>query len=318
MNGDRTRSWGRRTLPFAARPIVAIVVAVLLWEAVIKLFNVPPYVIPTPESTVAFVWDDWSQLQPLFFQTLSEVVLGFLVGVGVGVFLAVLMSEVKVLNTTLYPLIITSQAAPIVAIAPPLVIILGFGMLPKLVIVGLCVFFPIVVNMLSALNSVDPEMLALVKSIETSRLRLLALVKLPSALGPLCAALRIGATFAVTGAVIGEWTATATRGLGNNILTQESALNTPAVFGEVIMLTGIGIAGFLLMSLLERFVIPWRRRSTARGLLRSRFRRRLVSGGAPSVTTRVGAPGSTFAAGVATAAPLQPPADRSVVQGVLR
>lgn len=283
-----------RNTPVVLRPLVAAAVAVALWEAIVKGFHVPSYVIPTPLAAGSYVVDNWSTLQPLFFQTLSECGLGFLVGVVGGIVLAVLMSEIRVLNTTIYPLIIASQATPIVAIAPPLVIILGFGMAPKLTIVGLIVFFPMVVNVLSGLNSVDPELLALVRSIGTTRFRLLALVKLPSALVPMGAALRIGATLSVTGAVIGEWTATTTPGLGNNILNQQSALNTPAVFGEVLLLTGMGIIGFLLMCLVERLITPWRHRSKGRGLAHSSYRRslaaRLASGADPVRELGAGAP----------------------------
>jgi len=264
-----SHSWLRLLL----LPLVAIIAAVILWEGVVVVFHVPHYVIPTPASAARYVFDNWAHIQPLFLQTVQECVLGFVIGVAAGIILAILMSEIPVFNSTAYPLIIASQATPIVAIAPPLVIILGFGLAPKLVIVALIVFFPVIVNVLGGLNSVDPDLLNLVRSIGTSRLRLLALIKVPSALGPLGAALRLGATYSVTGAVIGEWTATTSPGLGNDILTQQSALNTPAVFGEVLLLTATGIAGFLLMGVLERLMTPWRQRAKARGILQSRYRR---------------------------------------------
>jgi NitT/TauT family transport system permease protein len=264
--------------PMLLRSLAAVVVAVALWEGIVVAFHIPSYVIPTPLSAAKYVFDNWSTIQPLFLQTLKEICLGFVVGVAAGLILAVIMSEVRLFHTIVYPLLIATQATPIIAIAPPLVIIMGFGITPKLTIVGLIVFFPVIINVLSGLSSVDADVLALCKSIGTSRLRLLLLVKLPSSLVPLGAALRIGATYAVTGAVIGEWTATTTPGLGNDILNQQSALNTPAVFGEVLILTGIGIAGFVLMSGVERLITPWRRRAQARGLLQSRYRRHVREG----------------------------------------
>lgn len=262
-----------RTAAVVLRPVLAVAVAAALWEAVVLAFNVPKYVLPTPVAAVEYVFNNWARLQPLFLQTASECLYGFLIGVFAGVSLALVMSELPIVNSTVYPLLIATQATPIVAIAPPLVIILGFGLAPKLVVVALIVFFPVVVNVLGGLNSVDDDLVSLVKTVGTSRWRLLLLIKFPAALPPLGAALRIGATYAVTGAVIGEWTATETPGLGNDILVQQSALNTAAVFGEVLLLTATGILGFLLMGAVERAITPWRRRARARGLLQSRYRR---------------------------------------------
>lgn len=264
-----SRRWIRLVMP----PILAVVVVFLLWEGVVAVFHVPSYVIPTPVSAVKYVFAHWDRLQPLFLQTVQEFVFGFLIGVGAGVVLAVLLSEMPSLSGPLYPLIIATQATPIVAIAPPLVIILGFGMAPKLVVVALIVFFPVLINVLSGLNSVDRDMMNLVRSIGTNRIRTLALIKIPAALSPLGSALRLGAAYGITGAVIGEWTATATRGLGNDVLVQQSALNTPAVFGEVLLLTALGLFGFLLMSFLDRVIQPWRHRAKAKGLLQSPYRR---------------------------------------------
>lgn len=278
----------RAKLPYVLRPVIAVLAAGVLWELVVIIFNVPHYVMPTPVDAIKYVFNHWSRLQPLFVRTAEECLFGFLIGIAAGVLLAVLMAEIPLFNSIVYPLMIASQATPIVAIAPPLVIIIGFGWAPKLVIVALIVFFPVIVNVLGALKSVDQDMLNLVKSIGTSRWRMLLLIKFPSALQPLGAALRIGATYAVTGAVIGEWTATTTPGLGSDILVQQSALNTPAVFGEVLLLTALGIFGFLLMSWIEQLITPWRRKSKARGLLQPRYRREIGHG--LEANARIGVP----------------------------
>lgn len=161
-------------------------------------------------------------------------------------------------------MLIASQAIPVVAIAFPLVILLGFGLGPKVVIVAFIVFFPVVVNVLDGLAGVDRDLLNLARIMDGRPIHVLWVIELPATLTPLFSALKLGATYAVTGAVLGEWTATTTAGLGNYLLIQNERLNTSAVYGAVLLLTAIGVTGFVLVVGAERFCTPWRTRSTAR------------------------------------------------------
>jgi NitT/TauT family transport system permease protein len=170
----------------------------------------------------------------------------------------------SVVQRVVYPVLIASQAIPVVAIAAPLVIVFGFGLAPKVLIVAFIVFFPVVVNVLDGLASVDRDLLNLARIMDGRPLRVFLLIELPATLTPLFSALKLGATYAVTGAVLGEWTASLTPGLGNYLLVQNSRLNTDAVYGAVLLLAAIGVAGFLIVLGLERLATPWRVRSTAR------------------------------------------------------
>jgi ABC-type nitrate/sulfonate/bicarbonate transport system permease component len=254
-----------------------------MWDVVVRVFNIQPYVLPAPGAVFAQIHTDWDVLQPALFQTVEEFVLGFLVGVTCGFLLAIAMSQSRILHRGLYPLLIATQAVPIIAIAAALVIWLGFGLTPKIVIVALIVFFPVVVNVLDGLVNVDRDTIALARAMGANDFRILLHIRLPATLTPLFSALKLAATFAVTGAVLGEWTASTTGGLGVYLLEQNSRLNTAGVFAAILLLSAIGIAGFLTVAGIERLATPWRTRSTPRRLP---FRRaRNVRG--PAVTAPI-------------------------------
>ncbi len=257
--GGRTRRAGRLLIPVAA--VAAVFV---LWDLAIRAFDVQPYLIPSPGDALRAIRDDWGVLSGLTWTTVQETVIGFVVGAGTGFVLAVLMSRWSFVQRVVYPVLIASQAIPVVAIAAPLVIVFGFGLTPKVLIVAFIVFFPVVVNVLDGLASVERDLLNLARIMDGRPLRVLLLIELPATLTPLFSALKLGATYAVTGAVLGEWTASLTPGLGNYLLVQNSRLNTAAVYGAVLLLAAIGVTGFLIVAGLERLATPWRVRSTAR------------------------------------------------------
>ncbi len=235
-----------------------------LWNLVIVIFGLQPFVLPTPQSAVSAIVDNWSALGTLTWQTVKETVDGFVLGAVVGFVLAVVMSLFRPVQRLIYPALITSQAVPIVAIAAPLVILLGFGMLPKLIIVAWIVFFPVVVNVLDGLAHIDDDLIRLAKVMGAHRAREFLQIRLPATLSPLFSGLKIGATYAVTGAVIGEWTASSQQGLGTYLLTANSSLDVQAVFGVTLLLTAIGVLSFLFVMGVEAFATPWRTRSTSR------------------------------------------------------
>jgi ABC-type nitrate/sulfonate/bicarbonate transport system permease component len=248
----------------SASPLLAILLVLAVWQLAVSVFHVQRYVLPSPHETWQALVDDWANIRGLTGQTLYESVVGFVIGTGVGFVLAVLMAHVTIVQRVLYPILIATQAVPIVAIAAPLVIILGYGLAPKLVIVGLIVFFPVVVNVLDGLGSIDDGMVNLARSMGAGPAKIFLLVRLPATLTPLFSALKLGAAYAVTGAVIGEWTASITPGLGKDLLLKNSRLDTAGVYADVLLLTAIGLGGFLVMTVLERLSTPWRTRGTAR------------------------------------------------------
>jgi ABC-type nitrate/sulfonate/bicarbonate transport system permease component len=248
--------------------IAAIALIFGVWNAVIWIFGLQSFVLPTPQSAISAVAGQWSTLAPLTWQTVKETAEGFFVGAAIGFVLAVGMSALRPVQRLIYPALIGSQAVPIVAIAAPLVILFGFGALPKLIIVAWCVFFPVVVSVLDGLAHIDQDLVNLARVLGARRVREFIDIRLPATLSPLFSGLKIGATYAVTGAVIGEWTASSQQGLGTFLLSANSSLNAALVFGVTLLLTAIGVLSFLLVMAVESVATPWRSRSTAPGTLR--------------------------------------------------
>ncbi len=244
---------------------LAIALIFATWQLLVVLTGIPAYVIPTPAAALAQIREQSALMRELTWQTLSETGYGYIAGAVIGFLFAVLMAQWPLLNRLLYPSLIISQAVPIVAIAAPLVIIFGFGMKPKLIIVAWIVFFPVVVNVLDGLASVDPDQVNLARLLGGSRLRTFLLVRLPACIGPLFSGLKIGASYAVSGAVVGEWTASSRVGLGTFLLSANAQMNTAGVYGAMLLLTAIGIGSFALVLMAEQIATPWRSRATAPG-----------------------------------------------------
>jgi ABC-type nitrate/sulfonate/bicarbonate transport system permease component len=257
--GAVRRVAGRILLPLAGLAALA-----LIWNGVILVFGLQPFVLPTPQAAIRAIGTNWSTLAPLTWQTVLETVYGFLIGASVGFVLAVAMSASRLAQRVIFPTLVTSQAVPIVAIAAPLVILFGFGMLPKLIIVAWIVFFPVAVNVLDGLAHVDHDLIRLSRAAGAGRIREFGYIRLPATLSPLFTGLKIGATYAVTGAVIGEWTGTLTPGLGTHLLKVNASFKTDIVYGITFLLTAIGVVSFLLVLLVEALATPWTRRSAAR------------------------------------------------------
>jgi NitT/TauT family transport system permease protein len=247
-----------------AYPVIALLVVVAGWHFAVSYFAIPRYVMPSPADVAAHIADDWPALLRGFWVTFVEFLLGFLAGAVAGFVFAVLMDAFRPVRGILYPILITSQAIPIVAISAALTIWLGFGLAPKLVIVALVVFFPVVVNVLDGLASVDRDILNLVHAMGASRASVFRHVKLPATYTPLFSALKLSATFSVTGAVIAEWTASTSGGIGAYLLQANSRLNTSGTFAAIVFLALLGLVSFLIVIAAEYVLTPWRQGSKAR------------------------------------------------------
>jgi ABC-type nitrate/sulfonate/bicarbonate transport system permease component len=251
-------------------PVISLVLTVAIWQAIIVWGHVGSYVAPRPLQAWQAITSNWSILVPLIEGTIRETVYGFLAGAVVGAFLGVVMSKVRFLQRMVYPLLVLSQAVPIIALASPLVLIFGFHVTTIVLVVAWIVFFPVTVSVLDGLSHVDTDLLNLAKVYGASKWRTFWQIEVPATVSPLFSGLKIGATYAVTGAVIGELVASNGSSLA---LLQEHAnsnLNAPLVYGTTLVMTAIGISWFGLVVGLEYWATPWRRRSVARA---RRFRR---------------------------------------------
>jgi len=231
------------------------------WAWVASLESVDDLTLASPGEVAEAFEDDWGLLWDNAWVTLQEVLLGLAIAVAAGVVFAVGMHLSRALRDAAYPLLVGSQAIPIVVLAPIFVLAFDYGIGPKLAIVALICFFPITVNVLDGLRAVDPEQLKLMRSFGASRLRTLRAVELPAALPSFFSGLRVAATVSVIGAVFGEW-AGADKGLGRLVLLGNNQLQTPRVYAGIVILTLMAVALFALASLAERLACPWNRKET--------------------------------------------------------
>jgi putative hydroxymethylpyrimidine transport system permease protein len=232
---------------------------VAAWQAVASLGSVDDLTLASPVETFEALRDDRSLLWDNTLVTLEEVLLGLAVSALAGMLFAVVMHLFRPLRDAAYPLLVASQAIPVVVLAPIFVLAFGYGIGPKLAIVALICFFPITVNLLDGLRAVEPELLKLMRSLGASRLRTLRSVELPAALPYLFSGLKIAAAVSVIGAVFGEW-AGADEGLGRLVLLGNNQLQTPRVYAGVVILTVMAVALFALTALAERVACPWNRK----------------------------------------------------------
>ncbi|HUL25251.1 MAG TPA: ABC transporter permease [Streptosporangiaceae bacterium] len=248
----RARALLRRCWP----PALIMLAGLGLWELIVALAHVPGYLLPAPSAIAADLATDWPVLEPASLVTLQEVLLGFVIAAAAGVGLATALHLSPVARRAVYPLLIGSQTVPIIVLAPILVILLGYGMAPKLVIVALICFFPIVVNGIDGLRSVDAELIRMMRTLDASRWAILRRVEFPAALPSIFSGLRIAATFAAIGAVFGEWSGS-NQGLGYVMLAATPNLLTARIFAAIVLLTAIALLLFGAVSLLERIFVPW-------------------------------------------------------------
>lgn len=248
----------RRLLPAG----LILVTAVAAWQLVASLGSVDDLTLASPIETAEALRDDWRLLADNALVTLVEVVIGLAIAIVAGAGSAVAMHLVRPLRDAAYPLLVASQAIPIVVLAPIFVIAFDYGIGPKLAIVALICFFPITVAVLDGLRSVDPAVMKLMRSLGASRLKTLRAAELPASLPQFFTGLRVAATVSVIGAVFGEW-AGANEGLGRLVLLANTQLETPRVYAGIVVLTLMAVTLFALATLAERLAIPWRRTDTS-------------------------------------------------------
>jgi putative hydroxymethylpyrimidine transport system permease protein len=244
-------------------PTALVAVAIGGWELLAKLGHVENYLLPAPSEVASALWRDRDLLAPDAWVTAREVLLGFALALAIGVAIAVVLHLSPLLRRAVYPLVVASQAVPVVVIAPILVIWFGFGITPKLIVIALICFFPVVVNTLDGLEGVDREQVKMMRTLGASRLDLLRRLELPSALPFLFSGAKVAVAVAVIGAVFGELVGS-DAGLGHAIQVGTAQLETARVFAAVLILSVMAIALFGIVALLERRAVPWAHASRER------------------------------------------------------
>ena len=247
-------SLGRGVLAFAV-----FVVLLLLWTAYVRIAKLSPLVLPTPYA----VWQSLventlnGQLPEHSVTTLTEIVLGFLLGSLVGIVLGVVTARSQLMREMLGPYILASQAMPKLALAPIMVVWMGFGIAPKVVITALICFFPLLENTIIGLTSTSPHQLELFRALSATGWQTFIKLRVPSALPVIFAGLRVAVTLAVVGAVVGEYVG-ANKGLGALVIVTQGSFDPPLMFAIFVYLTVIGIVLYKLMQMLETTFFSWR------------------------------------------------------------
>lgn len=242
-------------------PLIVIAALLGVWELYVDLGGADPLVLPPPHAIAQSLYSARGILWSNFLVTAEEVLLGIAVAVIAALALALTIHFSRTLRRALYPLLVASQTVPIPIVAPVLVLWLGFGLLPKLSIVALVAFFPIVVTTLAGLESVDPDLIKLMRTFDASTARIFREVELPAALPGLFTGAKLGAVFAVIGAVFAE-SAGANSGLGYLFTVSQSQFLMAQAFACVAVLSAFAIALFALLSVAERVALPWAHQST--------------------------------------------------------
>jgi NitT/TauT family transport system permease protein len=251
----------RHRLRAALLPTGFVALILVVWELVARFTDaVPEYLLPAPTAILSRMADTPGLLWSATRVTLVEVAVGFVAGVAIGLALALPIAYSAAVRSTLYPLIVASQAVPKIAIGPLLVLWLGLGMMPKLAIVALMVFFPVVVTAAEGFSSVDRNLLDLLRSVDAGQWQIFRRVRLPHALPQIFSGLKIGITLAVVGAVVGEWIG-ADNGLGYLLLQANTQLDSTLLFSALFLLVLLGVVLFILVEVAERLLLPWRESS---------------------------------------------------------
>jgi len=240
-------------------PIALVAAALSLWEAVVDIRHVPDYLLPAPSE----IWRTTLSERDLLFvntlPTLEIAVLGFSLALVAGLAIALAIHFSRAVELAFYPMVIASQAVPVLALAPILVILMGFSIFPKLVVVALICFFPITVNAVDGMKSVDRDLVNLMRTMGANRWHVLRDVELPTALPFFFSGAKIAVTFSVVGSLYGDWVGGSSGSLALVIIQAQSRFDTAVLFSAMAILTIIGVALFALLSFVEWLAMPWRR-----------------------------------------------------------
>ena len=245
-----------RRLADAVVPVVTLLGVLAAWEAVVRGFRIPAFIVPLPSAVLREGWVWRYRFIEHTWVTLYETLGGFALSVAVGVPLAVLIVYSPVLRRALYPLIVLAQSVPKIAIAPVLLLMTGHGEIPKVVVAFLVAFFPVVIDTATGLGATPPELLDLSRSYRASAFKTFLKVRLPMALPFFFAGAKVAITLSVIGAVVGEFVGS-DRGLGYVILSATSYWKTELAFSAMIILSLMAIVLFGAVSLVERLACPW-------------------------------------------------------------
>ncbi|HEY4432733.1 MAG TPA: ABC transporter permease [Paenibacillus sp.] len=240
-------------------PLVAVVFFLTVWQLSVSLFHIESWILPSPADIARESTSNASGLWAHTMATLRLTLIGFPIGTGVGLIVALLLHLLPWAKRAFYPLIILSQNVPSIALGPLLIIWFGFGLLPKIVLITLVCFFPVAVAAMGGLAQSDQVMMNYMKMAGASKWQIFTKLELPSSIPALFSGVKISATYAVMGAVVAEWIG-ADKGIGYYMLLQKSAYRTDRMFVAIVIIVLLSLVLFAIIALLEKWLIRWKPR----------------------------------------------------------
>lgn len=239
-------------------PILFIVGLLLIWEMIIELGAIEKYIMPAPSDIIMALFKDFRSMLPHIITTLYESVIGFGIAVILAVILAIIMDLMPMVKKAVYPVFIISQTVPIIALAPLFIIWFGFGTLPKIIVVVIVCFFPVVISLSDGLENVDKDLINHFKLMGASKLKRFFHLKLPYGIINFFSGLRIAATYSIMGAVIGEWLG-GDKGLGVYMTRARSTYALDKMFAAILVIVIMSMFIFYIIGVLEKILTPWNR-----------------------------------------------------------
>lgn len=240
----------------ATRPFWLILMLLVLWDIVVRLFKIPPYLIPPPLAVVKSLGAEWQMLLAQSLPTLYATLGGFAASAVIGIPIAMWIAYSRTVESFVYPLLVFSQSIPKVAIAPLFVVWFGFGIVPKVIAAFLLGFFPVVVSTVQGFKSIEPEVIDLARSMGANPLKIFLKFRLPQAMPSIFSGLKVSVTLAVVGAVVGEFVGS-NSGIGFVLQRATGTFDLPLMFAALVVLSTMGVLLFLVVELVERWMMPW-------------------------------------------------------------
>lgn len=239
-------------------PMTFLIGLLLIWEAIIDFGGIEKYIMPAPLDIIKTTISEFTNLLPHIYITVYESLVGFAIAIVLAVILATIMDLFPIIRKGIYPILIISQTIPVIALAPLFIIWFGFGVLPKIIVVVIVCFFPIVINISDGLQNVDIDLINHFKLMGASKFKIFTHLKLPYGILNFFSGVRIAATYSIMGAVIGEWLG-GDKGLGVYMTRARSTYALDKMFAAIIMIVLLSMIIFFIIGVIEKIVTPWNR-----------------------------------------------------------
>lgn len=237
-------------------PLITIALLLFFWETAVRLCDIKPWILPGPLAVINALAKEKELLLMHTAATLGEALSGFLISILLALVIGIILNHSKFLNRAVYPLLIISQTIPLIVLAVLFTIWFGWGITPKIIIVVLVCFFPITINFMEGISSVDPDQINLFRSMGASDFAIFRMVKFPSALPAFFSGLRIAATYSVMAAVIGEWLG-AQKGLGYFMTLKQKSFAIDEVLAAVVIICFLSFLLVKIIDFMEYILLPW-------------------------------------------------------------